>query len=497
MRFGWVMFLVCAVLAGCTGECTDCVIADSGCPTCLPDGGQTRFNVYTIDATTFEVQGFEKIPTFQMTVTPSGGIGFAYVIQSADQTTGKPRPDPQLINYEIRYVEWNSGTVGASQLVHFPVQNFVGVSLDYQGGGTGEPAVAYLGFVGPPDGGFDITQAFWYQNDAVVTYRTAGTTWTEYTAVKTSGEAAADPVVAGTADQGVVVGLFPALLFDGSNGAILAYKDVHNGSSAGLGDYASADLELALGGPTAWTHYLLQVGKDATPSVNCSSTSARLGRGSQNRFIRGAGGNPALASDIGSNSPPATDVPHDVYFAERRSGSWGCPTTVLLAGETTTVTNVQQGPALAYDSVEGYAVAVTSVNSTGGGPVALYKACPPSKNCTLNSSWNVWQTVFGSGSGGFFASVAINPDTHEPWVAHYFCSLTAGKPVNSCPPAENELKVSNSTRFGGVPGPWGDETVDVNGAWQTQSLFLANPTRLAIGYRDPVSGILKLAVEKP
>jgi hypothetical protein len=488
MRLGWSLVLICAVLAGCTGECTNCVINDAGCPTCLPDGGQSRFNVYTIDTAQLPVQGFELIPTFQMALTPSGGIGFAYVELSADQSgASKPRDaGSDLTNYDIDYIEWNAGTVSAKEKVHGPVVVFVGVSLDYQS--TGQPAVSYLGWATPP--GYDLTQAFWYQNDAVIAYRN-GSVWTEQTVVQTSGEAVSGD---GTADQGIVVGLFPALLFDGT-GAILAYKDVHNGSSIGLGDYQAADLELALGGPTAWTHQLLQIGKDhASPAPFCGSTTATVSRGSHNRFIRGASGNPALVSDIGRGSPTTPGA--DAYFTERKSGVWGCPTVVLRSGEATAVTNSENGPTLAYDPTEGYAIAVTSINSASGGPAALYKSCPPTLDCSLTNSWNVFQTVFSSGSGGFFASVAINPDTHEPWVAHYFCSTTAGKTVGSCVPTQDELKVSNSTRFGGVPGPWIDETVDVTGAFQTQMLYLSNPTRLAIGYRDPNTGALKLAVEK-
>ena len=53
-----------------------------------------------------------------------------------------------------------------------------------------------------------------------------------------------------------------------------------------------------------------------------------------------------------------------------------------------------------------------------------------------------------------------------------------------------------ATSIGGI-GPWVSETVDTAGAWQTQMLYLANPTRLVIGYRDPTTGALKLAVEQP
>ena len=69
----------------------------------------------------------------------------------------------------------------------------------------------------------------------------------------------------------MIVGFYPALIFQGNN-AVLAYRDGHFGQSAGTGDWNSADLEMAIGGPTAWTPVaLLQAG-------NAKGAAGRLRR---------------------------------------------------------------------------------------------------------------------------------------------------------------------------------------------------------------------------
>ena len=176
---------------------------------------------------------------------------------------------------------------------------------------------------------------------------------------------------------------------------------------------------------------------------------------------------------------------------ERKSGAWNCPTSLLKPGEATTM-QTETGPYMAYDGQgQGYAVAVSDGSGSGA---AYYKACAPGNDCsTDNSQWGVFQTVYQSGSGGYFASVALNPTTHDPWVAYYVCSSNSAANVSSCPLSERQLQVA--TNVGGT-GKWTPQPVDNQGAWQTQMLYLTNPTRLVIAYRDPASGALKLAVEK-
>lgn len=509
---GWLVLLVSLAFgAGCTGDCSNCVInTDSGCPSCTPDGG--RFTIHVVDPTTFSppdsgtvvqssVVGFETIPLFQMQLAPNGNIGIAYVEFSADQVDNKPRPDPNLFNYDVVYAEWSNGSVvlGPERVTgSVPVQNFVGVTLEYQA--NGQPAVGLLGWAASP--GYDATQAYWYQHDGVVSYRNlngGGTpgNWTQETAVTNGAAPGFDQAAAGNAcgsdgscSSGDITGLYPALFIDGSE-TILAYRNVHFGSSTGPGDFLNSNLDVAYGGPTSWQYFGLAWGKPgiALPLRSCSLTTGRDAFGNHNKFIHGDNGNPALIGDRGQNEYNSDGM--DVIFFERQSGAWNCPTSLLKQGESTSM-QTETGPYMAYDSQgQGYAVAVSDGSGSGA---AYYKACAPGSDCTNNANWGVFQTVFQSGSGGYFASVALNPDTHDPWVAYYFCSSNSAANVSSCPLSERQLQVATSV--GGV-GKWNPQPVDNSGAWQTQMLYLTNPTRLVIAYRDPASGAMKLAVENP
>jgi hypothetical protein len=508
--------------AGCTGDSGDGVTnLDGGCTTCVPDGG--RFSIYVVDATNFSspaagnpaqssVVGFETIPLFQMALAPSGNIGIAYVEFSADQTDNKPRPDPSLFNYDILYVEWSNGNVvvGPEHVTGtLPVQEFVGVSLDYF---NGQPVVGFLGWVPTP--GYDSTQAFWYQHAAVLSYRNLNGggnpgTWTQVTVANNESVATPtgiDEAAAGTACaadascySGPITGLYPAVFADGTE-TILAYRNVHFGSSTGTGDFANSNLDIGYGGPSTWQYFGLVWGKPgiALPNRSCALTTARGGNGDHNKFVHGASNNPALIGDRGDGTNTYNSNGTDVVFFERQSTSdtnWNCPLSLIKVGVDSNAMVTETGPYMAYDgnpSGQGYAVAVTD---TKGGPgSALYKNCGPGKDCTDIDNWSVFRTVYETGSGGFFASVALNPDSHDPWVAYYFCSSNTSASVTSCPVSQRQLQVATST---GGTGQWTAEPVDNKGAWQTQMLYLTNPTQLVIGYRDPASGALKLAVENP
>ena len=223
-------------------------------------------------------------------------------------------------------------------------------------------------------------------------------------------------------------------------------------------------------------------------------TTTRPGFGNHNKFIHGASNNPALISDLG-NTNTYNGTGTDVIFFERQTGTlgdWNCPLSLLKSGVDPDAMVTELGPYMAYDgnpSGQGFAVAMS--DSAGSG-AAYYKNCAPSLDCTSIANWSVFRTVYQSGSGGYFASVALNPDTHDPWVAYYYCSSNTSASVTTCPTSQRQLQVSTSVNG---TGQWNAQPVDNQGAWQTQMLYLTNPTRLVIGYRDPASGALKLAVE--
>jgi hypothetical protein len=533
---GWLVMLVClAVSAGCTGECTNCVTPTDGggCTTCVPDGG--RFAIFVIDGTNFSVpdggtqvladggpvqssvSGYETIPLFQIQLAPNGNIGIAYVEFSADQTDNKAVDDPSVLNYDILYSEFSNSTgavvLGPERVTgDVPVQNYVGVSLDYY---NGEPVVGLLGWAAAP--GYDSTQAYWYQHNAVVSYRNLNGAaspgaWTEVTVESNPGNPGIDQASTGTAcgedgscSEGSITGLYPAVFVDGSE-TILAYRNVHFGSSTGTGDFDNSNFDIGFGGPSSWSYFGLAWGKPGIPlplspaqpatSRGCATSTGRTAYGDHSRFIHGDSNNPVLISDIGGNEYNTYGT--DVIFFERQNGTtWNCPLSIVkLQDDGVVAQNLQEtGPSIAYDSQGlGYAVAVSDISGTGA---AYFKTCNPALagGCTTIGNWTEFQTVFQSGSGGYFSSVALNPDTHDPWVAYYYCSASSSYNEFSCPKAERLLQVATSP---GNIGIWRPEAVDTQGAWQTQMLYLTNPsTQLVIGYRDPTTGAMKLAVENP
>ena len=79
----------------------------------------------------------------------------------------------------------------------------------------------------------------------------------------------------------------------------------------------------------------------------------------------------------------------------------------------------ETGPSIAYDGSpvgQGYAVAISDIAGSGA---AYYKTCAPNLDCTVLANWTVFQTVYQSGSGGYFSSVALNPDTPFEAVAPF------------------------------------------------------------------------------
>src|SRR5262249_39595008 len=231
-------------LAGCKDHYGELIYNDSLLcgdenQACAPDGG--KFDIHIVDRTTYVV-ATPSVPTFDMVAKPNSSIvAFAYVLPSPRQDSGVIAmfPDAGIVDYDIMFREFDvdAGVASAPQLVQ-TVQRFFGVSVAYQVNGF--PAVAYLG--GPPD----FTETFWFQNDAAVAYNQGGR-WVEQDAAQNSSPPFSSPT-SPPSDNGKIVGFYPALIFEGNN-AVLAYRDGHFGQSAGTGDWNSADLEMAIGGP--------------------------------------------------------------------------------------------------------------------------------------------------------------------------------------------------------------------------------------------------------
>jgi hypothetical protein len=465
----------------------DSLLCGTADQACAPDGG--RFDLHIVDRTTYQVAN-PSVPTFDMALKPGTAIvGFAFVERSPRQDSGVLLlfPDSGVVDYDIMYAEFDTdaGVALGAQRVQ-TVQRFFGVSLAYQA--NGDPAVAYLG--GPlAPAGSALAQAFWFQNDAAIAYRSGGV-WAEQVAAADSSPPFSVPTTA-SSDQGQVVGFYPALLFQGNN-AVLAYRDGHNGQSAGVGDWQSSDLEMAIGGPTAWTPVaLLQAGNN------------KRAYGAHNRIIPGAktlNTGPRAAAVISDRAGSGPDTfGQDLEFSEQQPDgitwlSTGAITpvnsnvaSILGSNGASILPNTQAGPSIDYRDNWGYAVAVTDRSNNA----ALFTYCAAGADCTVPGNWAILDPVYQQGTGGWYVSTAISP-AGDPSVAYYVCSKQNGRNENTCT-GDDFLAVANR----GVSLKWSDHQliVDTGPAFQTRMLFLGD--RRVIGYRNGASGVLQIAIEKP
>ncbi len=350
-------------------------------------------------------------------------------------------------DFAIKYLEWEGGTVSRRSTVQ-TVQRVNGVSVAFDP--SGSPAVAYLG------GGADLSQ-FWLQSDAVVAFGTSDGGWREEVAVTLPDEA---PSASPVSNDGVVVGVYPALVFEGPT-AQLAYRDVGGGQFPT--DWQSSDIELAT-----------RTGVDAyTPRVVLGGET-KLSYGGHLELQLG-GGELGFAHDRQTGNTDFGSPGNDVIFSKRLAdGGFTAATQVMTAG------NTQTGPSLAYDPTVGWAVAVVDrTNDT------LYFT-----QSSDGATWTLPDPAFQSGSGGFWPSLSIDPATHDPSIAFYFCGLSTGLAEVACPAGEDELRVLRR-----LEGNWREALVDEAGGYLPQLAHLSGGQRVVV-YRDPQSGALKLATEK-
>lgn len=359
-------------------------------------------------------------------------------------------------NWEVRYVEWQQGVAKTPQVLR-TVQRTIGVSVAFQQ--NGEPAVSYLG------GGADMS-AYWFQSDAVVNFRSGGTTWVESTTMTGSTGAVCPATPPAPTEIGFLVGVWPSLVFDGPK-ALVAFRDNHNGQFPQQ-DWAASDVKLSEGSPGSWANSCVAF---------CGNN--KQGYGGRNSLIM-AHGQPAIVFDkaLGGADVPGGNV---IFMRRNPDLSWTLPSVVLQIG------NTQSGGSLAWDPEEGFGIAaIEHSNDTlqytnsrrlpDGGPD--------------ETQWNTATPIFGSGSGGWYPSLAMDPKYHEPAVAFYVCSKRGGVAEGTCGPAEDELRVIQR-----VAGTWQETLVDPEGGYLPKLGFFASHKRV-IAYRLPVGGGVRLAVER-
>ncbi|WP_224242060.1 hypothetical protein [Hyalangium gracile] len=433
MRRQGLALCLMLTLVGCKGE-------DGGTPdagTTNPDPNENS----NFTRLTLESSATDQLP-LSLAVGPNDVVGVAYFFRVAEK------------QYEIRYIQVDNGQVSQPERVA-TVQLVYGLSLAFDS--AGKPAIAYLG-------GQSDDSVFWLQSDAAVAFRSGPNQWTESVAVRTGDQAPAGNMVS---DRGFLVGLNPALVFNGTQ-AFVAYRDGHDGQFPQQ-DWAGSDLEIAVGGPAGWT-----------PRVVAAGGNDKQAYGGHISMVM-ANGQPALVHDQVFGSAEGTGS--NVLFQRRNAdGSWTPPFKVQG------VSNTQQGASLAWDATLGYGIAVLE-RSTSRLTFTECKGNTASR-CTVAADWLAPDPVYEAGSGGWYPSLAIDPKTHDPSIAFYICSNSPGVNEGSCNANDDELRVT--TR---IEGNWREQLVDAGGGVFPKMGYLSSGQRV-IAYRVPNTGVLKLAVER-
>lgn len=399
---------------------------------------------------------------FAMAVDPAQErVGVAYYTPAGTETqAGHP-------DYSLKYVEYRQGVVSTPQTLR-TMQRMVGLALAFEPT-TGDAVVAYLGGAQ----GFVVGESiFWFQSDAVYRRRSGGTWGPEVVVAENSGQVPSGDPDNNVSDKGFLVGLWPTLLFDSTGKLYFAYRDGHNAQFPQQ-DWDGSDAELWSGTLPTLTGTMLKAGgKD------------KLAWGGHLQLVMGAT-QPAIIYDQMFLTPDG--VASGVWFQERQTnGGWSTP------AQLSSVTNTQTGGSLAFDATEGFGLAVTD----GASSVLTYRNRNPA-----NGVWSDLDQIFGSGSGGWYPSLAMDPNYHEPAVAFYVCSPRSGTALTSCPDTEDELRVSQR-----ISGNWQEQVVDVEGGWAPKIGFFASGKRFVV-YRHPpaltsagltveTEGQLKIAVEQ-
>lgn len=383
-------------------------------------------------------------------------VGVAYYTPAGTETyMGTP-------DFHLKYLEWRQGQIVTAPEIIATVQRFVGLSLLFDPA-SGEPLVAFLG--GAPEVG---TSIFWYQSDAVLARRTSSG-WVE-TIIAATG----DQVTCGNpvSDRGFLVGLWPAMAFDPTGKFYFAYRDAHNGQFA-MQDYNASDVELWEGTSIPPT----------TPTCLAQGGNNKDAWGGHLQMIIGRDGQPAIIYDQMPNSSD-TNGSNVIFQRRQTNGTW------TPAGSLITVANTQTGASLAFDETIGYGIAFIERSDSQLG----YVRSPD------GVTWSTRQEVFGSGTGGWYPSLAMDPVNHEPAIAFYICSPRSSVAETNCITSEDRLVVTQR-----VVNQWRETIVDEAGAWSPKLAFFASGKKVIV-YRQPAAldgasavpnaGALKIAVER-
>ncbi len=438
--------------------------------------GGTTFTTYDLDPAAREDTyyamavdpGTERVGVVYF--TPAGVIDGGGFIPSGGADGGfiKAPPGSVEMNYDLKYVEWKNGVASAPERLR-SMQRLIGVSLAFDPK-THEPVTAFLG--GDP-AFIEGKSIYWYQNDTAVMRKTGGT-WRETDIATISGSPPCSPI-----DQGFLEGLYSTVIFDSTGKMYVAFRDGHNGEFPQQ-DWAASDVEVMEGA------------SETSLTRRCLTGDHKQAYGGRIQLAIGAGDQPAIIYDQAFGGAETTG--QNVLFQQRKTdGSWtssGVGGFALL-----TISNTMSGASIAYDATEGYGIAVTDKMTS---QLSYIKSADGAAG-----HWSAVDPAFGTGTGGWYPSLAMDPMYHEPAIAFYVCSPRNGTPDTSCLQSDDELRITQRI---GTPGTWREVTVDASGGWSPKLAFFASGKRV-VAYRtpaaldstahvNPTAGIIRLAVEQ-
>ncbi|MBL9037511.1 MAG: hypothetical protein JNG84_03245 [Archangium sp.] len=417
-------------------------------------GGGSTSEFFTL--TTLDPDARDTV-VFAAAVDADDRIGAVYFTPNGiEDPVGVP-------NYDLKYVEFRNGTVSTPERLR-SVQRMVGLSLAFDPLSK-EPVVAFLGGAAGFMPGDSI---FWFQSDAAIMRRLSSTgLWRETDIAIVSA-----PPACSSIDQGFLPGLWPTVGFNAAGRMFVVFRDGHNGQFPQQ-DWASSDVEL-------------MTGASETALVrSCLTGDHKQAYGGRLQVAIGEGDLPAIVYDQAFGG--ADTIGNNVLFQRMLpDAGWSAPAALLNIADTMT------GATLAYHPMEGFGIAVTDRATS---QLSYIKSA-------TGASWTVIDPVFGSGTGGWYPSLAMDPiNEGEPAIAFYVCSARAGVTATSCLQTEDELRITQR-----IGGNWQERTVDTEGGWAPKLKFLSSGKR-AVVYRTPAAldstgrvsstaGVLKLAVEK-
>lgn len=454
MRRMWIALMLGLVACGSSTNNND---LDGGSDSGTDAGPGEAWKAFDVDTTSSHNQ-LSSIPQLAIAVRSGNG-------DTAD-TVGMAWFEPTFINdlskqeYALKYAAFDpsgAGQLGEVETVREGLISLYGVNLTF--GMDGQPIVTYLGgnpSAPPAEGG----ETYWFQGDCAVAYRSSGGGWgQEQLCAQESNDV---PWGTPVDDNGSVVGLFPAVGVASDGTTYVAYRDVHFGQSPS-GDFGKSDWELSFGGPTTWTHQMIQAGGDNGKSYGGHSQMVMVDD------------QPAVICDQMPNT--ANGAGSNVLFEKRLAdGGWAGPTAPVL-----TIPNLQSGASLAHDVDLGFAVAAVNKDQNQ----LVFTRSPDGV-----SQWTTPDPVVQTGTTGWYPSLAVSPATHDPSIAYYHCSSNPGVAEGSCPAEQDELRIAEE-----VAGHWNVSTVDTDGAFQPKLAFLSNGKRVIL-FRHPKTGVVRLRVEQ-